>query len=48
MREEKRTPVLDETARWLDDYFSGGQPDFTPPLHLIRLGVPAARVGAPA
>ena len=35
MREEKRTPVLDEAARWLDDYFSGGQPDFTPPLHLI-------------
>lgn len=34
-REEKRTPVLDETARWLDNYFSGGQPDFTPPLHLI-------------
>lgn len=34
-REEKRTPVLDETARWLDDYFSGRQPDFTPPLHLI-------------
>ena len=34
-REEKRTPILDETARWLDDYFSGGQPDFTPSLHLI-------------
>ena len=34
-REEKRTPILDETARWLDDYFSGGQPDFTPPLRLI-------------
>lgn len=34
-REEKRTPVLDEAARWLDDYFSGRQPDFTPPLHLI-------------
>lgn len=33
-REEKCTPILDETARWLDDYFSGGQPDFTPPLHL--------------
>ena len=32
-REEKRTPILDEAARWLDDYFSGGQPDFTPPLH---------------
>ena len=28
-REEKRTPILDEAARWLDDYFSGGQPDFT-------------------
>ena len=26
---------LDETARWLDIYFAGGQPDFTPPLHLI-------------
>ena len=35
VREEKRTPILDEAARWLDDYFSGGQPDFTPPLHLI-------------
>ena len=34
-REEKRTPILDETARWLDIYFAGGQPDFTPPLHLI-------------
>lgn len=34
-REEKRTPILDEAARWLDDYFSGGQPDFTPLLHLI-------------
>lgn len=33
--EEKRTPILDETARWLDIYFAGGQPDFTPPLHLI-------------
>ena len=35
VREEKRTPILDETARWLDIYFAGGQPDFTPPLHLI-------------
>ena len=34
-REEKRTPILDETARWLDIYFAGRQPDFTPPLHLI-------------
>ena len=34
-REEKRTPILDETARWLDLYFAGRQPDFTPPLHLV-------------
>ena len=34
-REEKCTPILDETARWLDIYFAGGQPDFTPPLHPI-------------
>ena len=34
-RAEKSTPVLEETARWLDMYFAGRQPDFTPPLHLI-------------
>ena len=34
-REEKRTPILDETARWLDLYFRGMQPDFVPPLHPI-------------
>ena len=34
-REEKRTPILDEAARWLDLYFAGRQPDFMPPLHLI-------------
>lgn len=27
-------PVFDETRRWLDLYFSGQQPDFTPPLTL--------------
>ena len=27
------TPVLAETRRWLDCYFSGHEPDFTPPLH---------------
>ena len=32
-REEKRTPILDETARWLDIYFTGKEPDFLPPLH---------------
>ena len=32
---EKDTPILIETKRWLDIYFSGGIPDFTPPLNLI-------------
>ena len=31
--EEKETPVLTETARWLDVYFSGKDPDILPPLH---------------
>lgn len=30
--EEKSLPVFEETARWLDIYFSGKNPDFTPPL----------------
>lgn len=33
--EEKSTPILDEAARWLDIYFVGRQPNFTPPLHLV-------------
>ena len=28
--EEKDLPVFDETKRWLDIYFSGKNPDFTP------------------
>ena len=28
-------PILAETKRWLDVYFSGREPDFMPPLHLI-------------
>ncbi len=32
---EQNTPVLAEARRWLDCYFSGHEPDFTPPLHLI-------------
>ena len=28
----KETPVLAEAKRWLDIYFSGKEPDFTPPL----------------
>ena len=35
VRIEQETPVLAEAKRWLDIYFAGGQPDFTPPLHLI-------------
>lgn len=32
--EERTLPVLADTARWLDLYFGGGIPDFTPPLSL--------------
>lgn len=32
--EEKLLPVFAQAARWLDTYFSGKEPDFTPPLHL--------------
>lgn len=32
--EEKEIPVLAEAKRWLDIYFSGSRPDFTPPLHV--------------
>lgn len=27
-------PIFQEAKRWLDIYFSGREPDFTPPLHL--------------
>lgn len=30
--EEKLLPVFEETCRWLDIYFSGRKPGFTPPL----------------
>lgn len=39
--EEKETPVLKEGKRWLDQYFSGREPDFLPPLH--RIGTPFQR-----
>ena len=32
--QEKDLPVFDETKRWLDTYFKGIAPDFTPPLKL--------------
>ena len=31
---EKSLPVFSEADRWLNFYFSGKEPDFTPPLHL--------------
>lgn len=31
--EEKNLPVFDETSKWLDIYFSGEIPDFTPNLN---------------
>ncbi len=30
--EEKTFPVFEQSVRWLDIYFSGKAPDFTPPL----------------
>ncbi len=32
---ERETPILAETKRWLDLYFGGSEPPFTPPLHPI-------------
>ncbi len=32
--EEKMTPVFEDTEKWLDLYFNGIEPDFTPPLSL--------------
>ena len=31
---EETTPAIKESILWLDIYFSGNIPDFTPPLHL--------------
>ena len=31
----RETPILAESKRWLDVYFSGREPDFMPPLHPI-------------
>ena len=32
---ERETSILLEAKRWLDIYFAGNEPDFTPPLHPI-------------
>lgn len=31
--EEKNIPILEQTKRWFDTYFSGKEPDFTVPFH---------------
>lgn len=33
--EKGQLPVLETAKRWLDIYFAGREPDFTPPLHMI-------------
>ncbi len=32
--EDKLLPIFEETVRWLDIYFSGKAPDFTPPIKM--------------
>lgn len=34
-REERETAVFDQARRWLEVYFSGREPDFAPPIHMI-------------
>ena len=33
-REEKELPIFTQTKKWLDIYFTGSAPDFTPPLSM--------------
>lgn len=33
--EARETPVFTKVKRWLDVYFSGREPDFMPPIHMI-------------
>ncbi|MBR4410585.1 MAG: methylated-DNA--[Firmicutes bacterium] len=35
--EEQELPIFEETARWLDVFFSGRQPDFTPAYRIDGL-----------
>ena len=35
--EEKPLPIFDDAVRWLDIYFSGNQPDFTPKYKIENL-----------
>ncbi len=40
VHDEKPPAVFDETRRWLDVYFSGRAPGFTPPMNLSRNATP--------
>ena len=42
-QQERETPALQMAKRWLDVYFSGREPEFTPPLHPV--GSPFRRAG---
>lgn len=41
-RRERELPVFERADRWLDVYFSGGRPDFTPPLSMKTTAFRAA------
>ena len=32
---EKGTPIFEKTKQWLDIYFTGKNPNFMPPIHMI-------------
>lgn len=34
-QEARELPVFEEARRWLDIYFSGREPEFMPPVHMI-------------
>ena len=48
---KRKTPILSDTVRWLDLYFKGVEPDFTPPLRpqgtVFRLAVWNILLGIP-
>ncbi len=33
--QEKDTPIFEQVFKWLNIYFSGENPNFTPPLHML-------------
>lgn len=49
--EPRETAVIAEAKRWLDIYFQGREPSFTPPLHMIgtdfQIGVWKILMGIP-